>query len=306
MYRVISAKKISHILPFFLISLSTVCHADSLFFQGFETDNSEVFTYNPYAGDGNGYINRTPSGGGSLGLTAAMGNYYAEIHNDTNSYQPGYGTGFYTDFGYDAAPGAYPGSPFSQSVDVYIDVTTPSASGGEAGYWIDMIPGSTDPNDAANGGNGYGDEHNFRMFYNGTSVGVEADGDPGYFATITTSGWYTFEATYAPGPTATSLVTTDLFVYNSTGTLVGAMPVLADSDGETLESQYLGGPDFGSILVWQDGFSNDLLGIDDVRADDVGTATPEPASFALLGLGLFVTCFAGKLRTKLSRFMQGG
>jgi hypothetical protein len=60
---------------------------------------------------------------------------------------------------------------------------------------------------------------------------------------------------------------------------------LDDMGSNPLESQYLAGPGYVWIPQWQDNFSNDDLGIDDVRADAL-TATPEPGTAALVAIGL--------------------
>lgn len=65
---------------------------------------------------------------------------------------------------------------------------------------------------------------------------------------------------------------------------------LNSSDSDPLESQYLQGPGYVWLTVWQNNFSNDTLGIDDVTADTV-SETPEPAGLWLstAGLGLVLT-----------------
>jgi hypothetical protein len=76
-----------------------------------------------------------------------------------------------------------------------------------------------------------------------------------------------------------------LDVYDNSGKLLsGETPQLFDltpaNTGTTLgvPNAYLGGPDYIWFTVWQNGFANDSLAIDNV------TATPEPASLALLGV----------------------
>jgi hypothetical protein len=114
---------------------------------------------------------------------------------------------------------------------------------------------------------------------------VTADGATP-LATITTSGWYVFKMIYEKGATATSLAMTVLSIYDKNGNQVGTSALLLDnSDRDPLESQYLQGPGYVWLTVWQNNFSNDYLGIDDVRADTV-SGVPEPASLVLLGGGL--------------------
>lgn len=267
-----------------LVAAPGVCPAGNLYFQGFETDTSGW--YIDSGGDGNGSITRTPSGGGNLHLTAFDGAYYAEVHNNTNAYQAGYGTGGYSLFGNPVSAPPYPGSPFSQEITVYVNVNTaaPTVPATPA-FWIDESPSSTSPNDVMNnGGTGYGGEHNFRLSYTGSSVLVGVDGGTP-IATLVTSGWYTFQMIYSKGATATSLAMTTLNIYDAHGDLLGTDMTLDNSDGDPLESQYLAGPGYLWLTVWQNGFSNDLLGIDDVRADTL-SSVPEPASFAMLGGGL--------------------
>ena len=74
-------------------------------------------------------------------------------------------------------------------------------------------------------------------------------------------------------------------VYDNSGNLLaGETPQLFDltpaNTNTTLgvPNDYLGGSNYIWFTVWQNGFANDSLAIDNV------TATPEPASLALLGI----------------------
>jgi hypothetical protein len=272
--------------PMLAIAGIGICKADvpNLYFQGFETDTSGWFQDSN--GDGNGSITRVPSGGGSLGLTAADGSYYAEVQNNTNASFPGYGSGGFSYFEGDGTnPTPYPGSPYYQSIDVYINTTTPTNTSGPGvpAYWIDMFPTTT-----AAGGDPYcgqigcGDEHNFRLSYNGSSVDVSIDGGSS-IATISTSGWYQFEATYAPGATPSSDVQTEMEIFDSMGNLVGSEAVVGDSDGESLMSSDLGGPGLVWLPEWENGFSNNVLGIDDVEAGTLASV-PEPSPLIILAM----------------------
>jgi hypothetical protein len=241
--------------------------------QGFETGTSG---WTPETGGTNAAtITRVPSGTG--GINAADGGYYAQVTNSEDAYLPGYGDAGFSFFG---GNGTYPGGGFYQSIDVYIDTTL--SQPGQA-YWIDMSPSSSDPNDVANNnGLGYGDEQNFRLSYTGTGVDVTASGAASPFADITSSGWYQFEITYQPGANPTDLVNTDMLVYNlGSNSLAGSMNVIADQDGETLQNQYLAGPGYVWLTVWQNGFSNDQLNIDDIQTSAL-PAVPEPGSSVLL------------------------
>ncbi len=269
----------------------------SLYFQGFETDTSG---WTPdTSGTTTGTITRVASGGGSLGLTAADGSYYAEVTNSDNSYQAatpgssGYGTGGYSFFGNSSAP-PYPGSPFTQSIDVYVNTLLTMGAGVQDAFWIDDAPSSTDPTDVAlNGGIGYGAEHNFRLAYNGGSVAISLDGGTSPLYTVTTSGWYDFQFTYSQSDaTATDISDTTLTIATVGGTALASQTLENDSDGETLENQYLAGPGYTWLPVWANGFSNDVLGIDDVQAFTNTAATPEPSSFVPCGVGLAALAFA--------------
>jgi hypothetical protein len=262
--------------------------------QGFETDTSGWTTYSD--GSSPSTITRVPSGTG--GINAADGGSYAQVTNSENSYSVenglanGYGNSGYSFFGGNAT---YPGGAFYQSIDVYIDTTLSQPVNYTQAYWIDMSPSSSDPADVPNGGVGLGDEQNFRLDYTGTGVDVSASGAAGPFANITTSGWYQFEITYQPGATPTDLVNTNMFVYNlGSSSLVGSANVIANQDGETLQNQFLNGPGYVWLTVWQNGFSNDQLNIDDIQTGSL-PAVPEPGPTVLL------TTIVGALGFRLRR-----
>jgi PEP-CTERM motif len=276
-----------------------MCHAGNIAFNGFETGTGDwSFTASGQTGDANGSITQTASGAGPLALTAFDGSFYGTVHGNTNGYSTGYANGGSSFFGFDTSVPPYPGSPFTQSIAVYINVNTPAPSNaGTPAFWIDDSPSSSSPSDAGSGGIGYGGEHNFRLSYTGTSVAVTADGSTP-LATLTTSGWYVFQMIYAKGATSTSLATTTLSILDHNGHQVGTSAFLLDSsDADPLESQYLQGPGYVWLTVWQNNFSNDYLGIDDVRADTV-SGVPEPASFALLGGGFVLLAGFGMARRK--------
>jgi hypothetical protein len=86
---------------------------------------------------------------------------------------------------------------------------------------------------------------------------VYVDAQPNPMATITTSGWYKFQMTYRKGANPTDLVPTDMKVFDSSQKLVGITSVVSNSI-QTLLSHDLGGPD---------GWADDIVAIDDVRAD---------------------------------------
>ncbi len=219
--------------------------AGSLAFQGFETNT----------GDWTPITTRVASGGGSLHLTAPSGNYYAELTNIHDSYLPGFGGAEYSYFGF-TTPQPYPGY-FSQSIGMYVFANWAPAVYNGPGVWIDMSPTQ----------NNYGGEHNFRLTPTGSSVMVTVDGQTAPIATITTSGWYKFQMTYQKGPNPTDLVSTNMNVFSSNQNLVGTATVVSNSPGGPLYSQDLGGPGYVWIAVWPNGWANDVLAIDDVRAD---------------------------------------
>jgi hypothetical protein len=243
-------------------------------------------------GDWNGAITQTASGAGPLGVTAYQGSYYGTVQSDPSGYLPGYGDGGYTFYGGGGGAQAYPGLPFGEEISIYIDVNTPPPTNPNIdAFWVDFAPSSTDP---VNGPMGYGGEHNLQVTYTGSSVSVSADGVANV-ANITQSGWYTFQAVYAKGATATSLSTATLSVIATDGkTVLGSDTLLNNEDGTTLESQYLGGPGYEWFPSWQDGFSNNTLAIDNIEAF---TVTPEPSSFLLLGSGILTV--AGAIRRRI-------
>ena len=252
--------------------------ATPLYFQGFETGTSGW----------SGTVAQEPSGAG--GITALNGSYYANVSNNEDSYQPGYGTGGFSFFEGDGlTPPPYPGSAFSESLSIYIDVATPSPSLPEAAFWVDMTPSSVTPDGVGCDPAACSDEHNFNLFYNGSSVSIGVDGSAPVYS-ITTSGWYTFQGTFAKGATPTDLVQTDMNILDSSGALLSSTALLANSDGSTLESSNLAGPGYIWLPVWQNGFSQDVLAIDNVRADTIGV--PEPATLVLFGAGLGLLGFA--------------
>jgi len=236
-------------------------YGSSLAFQGFEANTGD---WDPTYNSSDQPITTTfriPSGGGVLGLQAADGSYYAEVHNIDDDYDPGYfGDSAFTLFGF-ANPPAYPGD-FSQSIKMYVNANWPVALYSGPGVWIDESPGNF-----VNGN--YGGEHNFRLTPSGTAVAVSADGG-GTFVTIVTSGWYNFQMTFQKtGSCATpnDLVTTVMKVFDPSGNLVGSTTVCSNSPAGPLNTEDLMGPGYLWITVWPDGWAGDVLGFDDARAD---------------------------------------
>ncbi len=222
-------------------------YASSIAFQGFETDTGDWDPTIDSNGDPITTTFRVPSGGGVLGLQAADGGYYAEVHNIDDDYMSGYyGDSGYTLFGYATQP-PYPGD-FSQSIKMYINANWPVALYGGPGVWIDETPGSPS--------NNYGAEHNFRLTPTGTSVEVYIDGQPS-IATITTSGWYNFRMTFqktgscANQQQNTDLVTTVMSGIEETEERLGRRPLCAPIHrGGPLNTEDLQGPGYIWITVW--------------------------------------------------------
>ncbi|MGH7018219.1 MAG: PEPxxWA-CTERM sorting domain-containing protein [Caulobacteraceae bacterium] len=281
-----------------------IAQASTLYFQGFESDSSgwnsdAVAATNPGTPS---TVTRTASGGGTLKLTAYQGGYYGEVTNNENAYiDPGYGAGGYTLFG-NPSGFAYPGSPWQESIAVYINVDTPSPHDpADRAFSVDAAPSSSDPNP----NNQYGGEMSFNLYFTGSSASVGFTG--GYDPTTTTyvsgpvlslsnSGWYDFQFIYTPGATPASLASATLNVLDGS-TVIGTRTFQTNSDGASLESQYLGGPGYIWLPQWQNGFSNDVLGIDNIFAGTV--AVPEPATWAMLLMGFFG--LGGMLRASKSR-----
>lgn len=239
----------------------------SLTFQGFETGTGD---WNPTINSNNQPVTTTyqvASGGGVLELTAASGNYYAEVHNIDNDYYAGYfGDSGYSYFGYGIGNGQAPANPtpypgdFSQSIMMYINVNWPVALYGGPGVWIDETPGNFIA------GN-YGSEHNFRLTPTGSTVLVYVDGNPS-IATITTSGWYNFQMTFQKAaPCNDGSVTTNMNVFDANANLIGTTTVCGDSPGGPQLASDLAGPGYVWITVWPNGWAGDVLGIDNVRVD---------------------------------------
>jgi hypothetical protein len=279
-----------------------LCHASTIAFNGFESDTGDwSFTAAGVAGDGTGSITVTPSGTGPLDLTAFDGSSYATVQGNTNGFSPGLANGGSSFFGFDVSVPPYPGTAFTQQLTVYIDVTTPAPTDPSApAFWIDTSPSSSSPADAASGGVGFGGEVNFRLTYTGSQVLVNANGTTP-LGTITTSGWYTFQTVYGKGATDSDLGTATLNLIGTDGTTVlGSTTVLDNSNGDPLESQFLQGPGYEWLTEWQNGFSGDDLGIDDLEANTVSapstSVTPEPSSFLLLGSGLMMVAGAARRR----------
>ena len=231
-------------------------------------------------------ITQVTSGSGLLPSAPPSGSSFAVVHNTDNAYSAGYyGGGGYTYFG--GPQETYTGA-FEQSVAIYINTTwaAPTPLPSFPAFWLDMAPSSQDPNN-------YGAEHNFRFYVDGSgSIAVTNDGssssDP--IATISTSGWYTFQMKWYKAANPSDPALTDMNIYNSAGQLIGdrtALPATAPSG--PLPSSELLGHGYAWITVWQNGFANDQLAIDNLQTSvqpisasasiNVAPAVPMEVSF---------------------------
>jgi len=273
-----------------LISAVPQASATLGYFQGFENDNSGWTV-------GSGYglaINRVPSGGGTLNLTSSSeifgGGYYGEMVNDPGSISATLGSGGYT---WMPSPGSVGRDPvyhgdFFQFVDIYIDTQwAPPAAPASPAFILDEVPTAT------NGLPAYGppyssgvDEKNFAFYV--PLVGT-VDVKSGYstpLLTITNSGWYSFAQTYRrTGPSATDYVANDFLVYDHSGKLLASNTL-----SSTLPSYELGGNGLLWFANWQNGFANNVLGIDNTWNGLLPLIIPEPSPMFSAALSLVACC----------------
>ncbi len=247
-------------------------------FQGFETNTGDWTFY-----DGGAQSGRVPSGGGTLGVPSASGSYHAELFNVHDAYMPGYGSAGYSFFG--GRDPVYQGS-FYQAVDVYIN---PASSG--LGLWIDMSPADID------GTSLYAAESNFRLTGNGSAVSVQAINGSN-LASLTSAGWYSFETVWSKGANPTDLINMDLNLYDSTHTLLGSESFLATfpEGSHPGQSQYLGNNSYVWFTVWQNGYANDVVAIDNVRTGLMPSPIPAPGALLLCAVGTSVVGFLRRRR----------
>ena len=232
------------------LALTATASATPNYFQGFESNTGD---WQASLG-----ISRTPAGGGTLHLAPSGGSYYAELKNLPDGYQsPGFGDGGYSFYG--GADSTYHGA-FFQAIDVYINAhwAPPPGYPTLPGFWIDMTPYHADINN-------YGAEHNFQITALGSAVQVSVDGQSTPIATLTNSGWYTFVMTYRRAPLLGDPVITDMSVYAPNHSLMGTTTVTATSPGGPFASADLRGNGYVWITAWQNGFANDVLGLDNQR-----------------------------------------
>ncbi len=279
--------------------------ANQPYFNGFETPGSTQDFSGPvitdpstgaYSIQPGADITRVASGGGTLGLTAASGGYYAEITNVHNTYLP-------TDKTYGQATAAYFGGAqqsytgnFTESVDMYVNVAGWAASpGATQGFQLDASPSNSITGDAAyntynaqGAKTNQGDETQFYVAAPtvnntpevtiGGAIDVLPSASNSDFATITQSGWYNFAVSFDKG--SGGYVQNTFTVSTLGGTVLGSF-----TGTSPMPASQLGGNNYGLWFEgWYNGFAGDTIGIDNV------TVTPEPASVALIGVGLAAGC----------------
>lgn len=240
------------------LGMAQIASANEIHFQGFETDSANWIPSNG--------ITRVQSSGGTLSVPSSSGSYHAEI-TEGGSFDGGY-----TDFGDNDF--SYNG-PVVQSLDIYIDLGWADPTNGGNGFKMSMAATGTNGSyisDAA--------EQFLFSFEDDGDLNIEANGLGGNGSSITnltSSGWYTFQATFRKG--TDGFIDTVLGVYDDSGTLLGTQ-----TRGGGANS-LLGGHGYIWVNNWQDGFANDTLAIDNARAFVASVSVPEPASLGLLGIG---------------------
>ncbi len=271
-----------------VVLLSSSVHAAPLYINGFEPgDPGTRDFYDSTTGNQGENITIVANGGGVLGLTAPEGTHYAEVSNVPDAYStsnmdpPGYGQSVYTDYGRQALGSGVIAKPFSESISIYINTALGQAG---KGFWLDTTP----HNDA-----GYIDETNFRFTDNGAGqvsvamVGLNGSGS----TSISTSGWYTFKTTFEDDGSGNVLNV--MSVLDSLGNLIGSFTV--DS---SLAFSSLVGTGYGDwFTVWDNGYSGDVLGIDDVRVDSL-RPVPEPTTLLSLACIGVAVCGWGGLKKR--------
>jgi hypothetical protein len=237
----------------------------------------------------------TPSGGGTLMLTAPQGNFYYEAPViDKTPGNPSIGSAGFSLFGGGYSdPGAFTGNWY-QSVSLYINPTGAGwANNPGGGFQVDGSPGVTSQA-LSNAGAEFNDEAQIVVTENANghqvdlSTNISGVNGP-IFGSITTPGWYTFDTSFGkssgnPGDP----ITNNFGVFNTaTGLPVGYTLGLHPA---SFTNSMLGQPFYGSWLVDQFplSFGNGLIGVDNIQIQNgtfpIPSLTPEPSSIILFGM----------------------
>jgi len=250
----------------FLAGATTMAQAGVVYNQGFEADTAGWFD------GGNGWyggVTRVASGTG--GITSASGSSHAVY---TQGGDPGDETGGFTRF--DGYRSSWTG-PYQASVDIYLDtswaagegfdysVASSNSSGSHLQDFIFHVTKDTSTGQLLVGGS------------NNTNFDPREDLDTINHATVTDSGWYTFEHSFYDAGDGTLAVALNL--YDSNHMLLWTE---VRNDGANLLATVVGGNRYG----W---FTNIDIG-DGINVDNVtlNVVPLPPAAFA--GLGLLAGC----------------
>ncbi len=272
---------------------SSIARGSAAYTQGFEHNtNGWYFGAKSPSSTGSYGITRYQSGSASpVGtINAASGNFYAVVNNATSNYLNGYGDAGYAVFN---GPTTYQG-PYTMSISVYLDAanwTGTNLSSGQ-GFMIDESPTAANSYTLLGSSSTYGAgapdfnmEAGFQLgttssgdlnvwaYYHNQSTGSTAN--TADLASLTQTGWYTFSQTISQG---TSNPVSTFSIYDHTGGLVGTTQTVNWTASSNAD---LGGPNYLWITGWNNGFSNNVLAIDNVS----GFVTPSPASFGLVAVG---------------------
>ena len=254
-----------------LAGAAAPANASAIYFNGFETDTTD-------------WSNITRVASGTGGITSADGSFHATVppsSGDSFSRWGGYNFG-----AGNAVPTAF--TEYTTSIDVYLDVNGgfgndtrfdfDSAINNSAGTFLrDFIFNGGFYNDAT--GPGAGTDRFVFSASNNSQPGSAFAKNPGRDPiAISTTGWYTFEHHFYDNG---GVLAADLSIFDSANALVHAWIL---SDPLDLIAG-VGGNRYG----WFDYSQFASLAIDNASLDTVSGAAaelPEPATLALLGLGL--------------------
>ncbi len=235
--------------------------AEILYFNGLEADDDvENFdfgdwrAYEPYGGS----VVRVPSGGGTLGVPSASGDFHLEAIRDS------YGIMFwqYMDAVNNNLHYEYEGLDLTQSVDIFIDANWAAPSVPEdPALVVRHRPGGRDAEGIAIG-YGYAEPTQyFQLMVDGTGeIDVRInEGTP--FATITQSGWYTFESRFNKGNTDSDPVNIRSAIYDASDIQVGSFV-----NSTAGVSSQLGGRGYIYARPMQENFAGGVIAADNALA----------------------------------------